>query len=425
MKPLQSLPWRDPLELAATLDEPHWVLLYSGTRTSYSGRYSYLAYDLAETVSGRDLSLLGAKLSSNQSWFENAWFGYLAYGLKDSLESLTADAPNWITLPALHMMRFGTIIRFDHEKKLLEVHTDKEGFALPSGSVTHADIPPVTSVTSTMTRQHYLDNVETIIEKIRDGELYQANLTRKFSGEFASAPDPFTLFRKLTQVSPAPYSAFIRMHDTAIVSSSPELFLRIDAGGHIRARPIKGTAPRFSDPMQDRQSYNALAESPKDRAENLMIVDLMRNDLSRSCVPGSVATEGLFEVTSHAAVHHMSSTVTGLKRPECSTLDAIARCFPPGSMTGAPKIRAMNLCSELERLERGVYSGAIGWLGGDGSCELSVVIRTLILKGTHFEFQVGGAIVSDSVPAAELKETIDKSKGIMAALDLNTGNIPF
>ena len=156
-----------------------------------------------------------------------------------------------------------------------------------------------------------------------------------------------------------------------------------------------------------------------------MIVDLMRNDLARSCIPGSVITEKLFEITSHANVHHMSSTITGKIDAKCSAIDAIMRCFPPGSMTGAPKIRAMNICSKYERIERGIYSGAIGWLGGDGSCELSVVIRTLIIKGNTFEFQVGGAITADSDPEQEWMETIDKAKGILLALGLSTQDLLF
>ncbi len=196
------------------------------------------------------------------------------------------------------------------------------------------------------------------------------------------------------------------------------MFLKIDADGRMAARPIKGTAPRHADPAQDEASREALAASGKDRAENLMIVDLMRNDFSRSSIPGSVKAERLFEVTSHTGIHHMASTVTGQKAPGLSTLEAIMHCFPPGSMTGAPKITAMNLCSALEQDARGVYGGAIGWLGGDGSAELSVVIRTLIVSGDRFEFQVGGGIVSDSAPQREWMETMDKSRGILKALGL-------
>ena len=360
------------------------------------------------------------KLSADGAPFDNAWFGYLGYGLKDCLETLVPDRPNWLALPDLCMMQFNSIYQFDHDERtvtLWQKHT-KPRFSV---SAPAPDIypPRVSSLRSNMSKKDYLESAAQIIECIHRGDLYQANLTRKFMGEFAESPDAFALFRKLCAVSPAPYSAFLRLGDTCILSSSPELFLHIGSDGHIRTRPIKGTAPRFGDLTQDQQSRERLAVSAKDRAENLMIVDLMRNDLSRACIPGSVMNPSLFEVTSHATIHHMSSTVTGQKSPGCSTLDAVKHCFPPGSMTGAPKITAMNLCSRMEKLQRGVYSGAIGWFGSDGSCELSVVIRTLILRGQRFEFQVGGGIVADSTPAMEMAETMEKSKGIMSALGLS------
>src|SRR5262249_45812905 len=156
-----------------------------------------------------------------------------------------------------------------------------------------------------------------------------------------------------------------------------------------------------------------LAASEKDRAENLMIVDLMRNDLARSCEPGSVHAGQLFEVSSYATLHHMASTITGQKRQGLSTLDAVRHCFPPGSMTGAPKHRAMQWCLAHEGVQRGVYSGALGWFGGDGSCDLSVVIRTLVVQGNRFEFQAGGGIVADSEPLAEWRELLAKTRGIL------------
>ena len=192
----------------------------------------------------------------------------------------------------------------------------------------------------------------------------------------------------------------------------------------MQTRPIKGTSPRFADTTQDTKSKESLANSEKDKAENLMIVDLMRNDLSRSCESSSVKVKSLFDINSHSHVHHMSSTVTGQKTKDCSTLQAIANAFPPGSMTGAPKVRAMQYLSALEKDDRSIYSGALGWLGSDGSAELSVVIRTLILNNADFEFQVGGGIVSDSTPEAELKETIDKATGILKTLGLNQDSIP-
>jgi para-aminobenzoate synthetase component 1 len=417
----QSLPWSDPLDLAARIDEPCWVLLYSAVNTHYSGRYSYLACNLSERIEAADFTLLAQKLGSGQPALDNAWFGYLSYELKDALERPVPTAPGGYSLPPLCMMQFRSIYQFDHDSQTLTLWSDTPHRLPPARPASPR--PVVTGLTSNMTRTQYLENVATILEHIRAGDLYQANLTRKFTGQFDRTPDYFALFAALCKASPACYSAFIRRDDTYILSSSPELFLHADAQGHIRTRPIKGTAPRFADAAPDAASRLSLAASLKDRAENLMITDLMRNDLSRSCLPGSVHAHGLFEVTTHASVHHMSSTITGQQTPGCTTLQAVRHAFPPGSMTGAPKLEAIRLCSQLEMLDRGVYSGALGWFGGDGSCELSVVIRTLILHGDRFEFQVGGGIVADSIPERELEELFDKASGIMLTLGINKENM--
>ena len=416
-----SLPWVSPLELASKIasSEQKCVLLYSGVRTSYSGRYSYLAWGLREEVKSEDFSEFEDVLAHDKY----TWFGYLGYGLKDSLEQLQKSPKNWLNLPNLWMMRFESIYQFDHEKQTVTLWSDgnkEEWIAAPLTPPRNDDtsLPQVTKITSNMSDAQYLQKVAKIIENIHAGELYQANLTRKFYGEFAEIPNDFALFKKLCEVSPAPFSAFIRLGDTSIISSSPESFLRIDASGNVVTRPIKGTAPRGKDKIADKNLRDALKNSEKDRAENLMIVDLMRNDLAKTCELGSIKTEALFEVTTHATIHHLSSTITGKKSSKYSVLDVVKSAFPAGSMTGAPKIRAMNLCSELEGDARGVYSGAIGWFAEDGACDLSVVIRTIILRGKQFEFQVGGGIVADSTPEAELQETIAKARGIMLSLGI-------
>ena len=420
MEPLQYtskiISWCEPLELAAYVNESHWVLLYSGVKTNYTGRYSYIACGLQQKIIGSDFAEFSRHLSNNKGCFDNALFGYLGYGLKNTLETLEKDQQGWLEMPHLQMLNFANIYQFDHDNKTLTLWSNGKS-ALPLLKQTPGNIPPVSNITSNMNRKQYLEKAAHVIERIHAGDLYQANLTRKFYGEFEGKPDCLQLFKKLCEVSPAPYSAFIKLDDTCIVSSSPELFLNIDASGNISTRPIKGTAPRGIDKKSDAELRKKLSESEKDRAENLMIVDLMRNDLARSCIPGSVKTDSLFDITTHATIHHLSSTVSGIKSASHSTIDAVKAAFPPGSMTGAPKIHAMNLCSKLEQQERGVYSGAIGWFGGDGSCELSVVIRTLIIKDRKFEFQVGGGIVADSTPEKELEELINKAKGIMLALD--------
>ncbi|MDX1975441.1 MAG: anthranilate synthase component I family protein [Rickettsiales bacterium] len=418
----QSLPWTEPLALAQQIDEPRWVLLYSSAQTSYSGQFSYLACGHAETVEAADFTAFAARLTTQRPRFDHAWFGYLGYELKHCLEQLPKDAPEQFGLPPLCMMRFHHIYVFDHRAQTLTLWSDGTP-AHPRKTAAISTVPAVQALHSNMTSAEYLLAARAIIERIQDGELYQANLTRKFFGEFVDTPDPLTIFRQLCDVSPAPYSAYIYIDGRAIISSSPEMFLQLDASGELVSRPIKGTAARFDDPKHDQASYAALCNSTKDRAENLMIVDLMRNDFSKGCKASSIRVERLFEVTSHAKIHHMSSEVHGIKRPEVSALDMVQYCFPPGSMTGAPKIHAMRVCSEYEKQARGVYSGAIGWFGGDGSCELSVVIRTLIVEGKRFEFQVGGGIVADSAPEKELQEIIDKSAGLLKTLHMDAAQI--
>lgn len=418
-----NLPWYSPLHYAAGIpdDEETWALLYSGMETGFTGRYSFLAMKPSRSISSHNFLALEQVLTSHQEHYANFWLGYLGYGLKNVLEELPQDAPSIIHLPELWMVQYRLLLVFDHKEKTVAAYaaSEEDYNALPQ------PVPPQTKEASTiallasnMTKTAYLSHVETIREAIFRGDVYQANLTRKFYGQWEEAPSPFSLFLRLCECSPAPYSTFLKYGETAILSSSPEQFLQMDKTGHAKTRPIKGSAPRFTDTEKDTISRKNLEKSEKDRAENLMIVDLMRNDLSRHCTLGSVKVDDLFKVTSYATVHHMASTVSGIKNPESTPLDLVKGCFPAGSMTGAPKIEAMELCSSLEPQARGVYSGAIGWFGGDGSLELSVVIRTLVVQGTQFEFQVGGAIVADSTPEGEWQETITKARGIAEALTL-------
>ena len=426
MKKLQSLPWASPLDYAASLRESCWTLLYSGLQAGYSGRFSLLAFDLAERIEATDFTKLEARLTHDQHRFTNAWFGYFGYGLKNSIETLPVDRKSWLNLPPLTFLRFHNILEFDHENKTVHYWSDhiNPPLPVPTPHKTAYPIGVCKKLTSNMSQEQYLSHVSYLIERIQAGDVYQANLTRKFNGNFESLPEPFNVFCNLCAISPAAYSAFLKLDDTAILSSSPELFLKVDANGTIHTRPVKGTAPRYPDTARDQASKNNLAASIKDKAENLMITDLMRNDLSRTCLPGSVKTKQLFEINSHSHVHHMSSTITGKKSNLYSTLQVISQAFPPGSMTGAPKITAIGLLSQLEQDERGVYSGALGWLGGDGSAELSVIIRTLLIKKDRFEFQIGGGIVADSTPEAELQEIKDKAAGILKLLNLSAHDMP-
>lgn len=430
MRLIKKLNWLDPLSTTSeiTRNEESWVLLYSGMKAPHSGRYSILALHKQEEVSA-NFSELEEKLTRNNDKFSNAWFGYFGYGLKNQLEILQTNSNSYINADDLWFAKFTTIIVFDHENQFVEVWGESEKVnsvlcmvnSCHSPSTTHH--PHIYNLSSNMTRAEYMEKVSYIKDAIKKGDIYQANLTRKFFGEIKGKNHPFDIFRNLCAISPAPYSAFIKHGDLNIISSSPERFLHLDKDGKANIRPIKGSIARYNDKSKDEASVEKLASSEKDRAENLMIVDLSRNDLAKNCITGSIKVDELFAIESYATVHHMVSSVTGQKKEEASAIELIKGCFPPGSMTGTPKIKAMEICSELENMGRGIYSGAIGWLGGDGSADLSVVIRTIIIKGNKFEFQVGGAIVHDSTPQQEFAETMVKATGVAKALGIEISQL--
>lgn len=266
---------------------------------------------------------------------------------------------------------------------------------------------------STFTRQGYLEAVARVREYILAGDIFQANLSQRFQGRWGSTP--YDLYRRLRRRNPAPFAAYLGFNDVAVLSASPERFLRLD-GEHIETRPIKGTRPRGLGPMHDAALGRALAESRKDRAENVMIVDLLRNDLSRVCRPGTVRVPELFALEHHPTVHHLVSTVVGEIERGAGAVELIRAAFPGGSITGAPKVRAMEIIAELEPTQRGVYCGSIGYLSATGAMDTSIVIRTFLLLDGQVYFQAGGGIVSDSDPELEYRETLDKARGLIETL---------
>jgi para-aminobenzoate synthetase component 1 len=273
---------------------------------------------------------------------------------------------------------------------------------------------PRLALRSSFTRDGYLDAVERVREYIFAGDIFQANLSQRF--EVPLAEPAWALYRRLRTSSPAPFAAFLDFPGVAVLSASPERFLRVDAAGLVETRPIKGTRPRGVGPEHDAALGQALVESPKDRAENLMIVDLMRNDLSRVCAPGSVRVAELFALEQYATVHHLVSTIVGQLAPGADALDLLKAAFPGGSITGAPKLRAMEIIAEIERLRRGVYCGSVGYWSVTGELDASVAIRTAVACAGRVYFGVGGGIVADSDPAEEYQETLDKARGLIAAL---------
>jgi len=267
--------------------------------------------------------------------------------------------------------------------------------------------------TSNFTKDEYIDAIGRAKRYIADGDIYQVNLSQRFScGENIA---PRRLFERLCDINPAPFSAYMDLGDLKIISASPERFLS-KRGRSVHTRPIKGTRPRGSDPAEDERMKIELISSPKDRAEHIMIVDLERNDLGRICEYGTVLPTEFIAIEKYATVFHLVSTVSGTLREDVDAVDCLINCFPGGSITGAPKIRSMEIIDELEPTRRSIYTGSIGYIGFDGNMDSSVVIRTFIVKGGRVYFQVGGGIVADSDPEMEYQETLDKAKALFESL---------
>jgi para-aminobenzoate synthetase len=267
-----------------------------------------------------------------------------------------------------------------------------------------------------LSRERYLAAIGRCREALEAGESYEICLTNRVRLPAVSDPLGFYLWQR--RRNPAPYAAFLRYGDLAVASSSPERFLSVGPDGWAECRPIKGTAPRSADPVADRAAARGLAADEKTRAENLMIADLIRNDLGRVCEPGTVQVPSLMAVESYATVHQLVTTVRGRLRAGVDALAAVRACFPPGSMTGAPKIRTMEIIDELEPSARGIYSGALGYLGLDGGADLSVVIRTAVMTPDGTVVGAGGAIVLDSVAADEYDEMLLKATAAVRGRDL-------
>ncbi len=414
----------EPAAALRALAYPGTVLLESG-----EGRWSYLAPWPAAVLSRRDphgaldearalLDRLAADVPPGAPPFCGGLLGSLGYDLVRALEPIPQLARDDLALPAIQLAAVDSLYAFDRERDELWIvaRAERELRRLREGlervQPVRCPAPPGDELRG-MPYAHYRARVERVLDHIARGDVYEVNYTQRLEGTCAGALD---LYARLRAAAPVPYHLYLDAGGWQLVGATPETFLRVSADGRCETRPIKGTRPRGDDPITDAALAADLSTHPKDRAENVMIVDLVRNDLSRVCVPGTVRVPSLCQVESHPTVHQLVSTVTGRLAPGRDALDLVAAAFAPGSMTGAPKVRAMQLIEQLEPVRRGPYAGAFGWLAPDGSCDLAVVIRTAVITRGRAYLHVGGAIVADSDPAAEYEESLIKARTVAAAL---------
>ncbi|SDG16817.1 aminodeoxychorismate synthase, subunit I [Limimonas halophila] len=455
----EPIPYRDPLDLLAAWGGTPYALLFdSADPADERARYSYLCLDPVETCAvpidggteAGPLAWLDARLRRGRQAsrpdlppFQGGAAGLLGYELGGHLETLPAPAAHGADHPVAALGIYDVVAAFDHthqrawliatgypetdpaarraraERRLaaLRPHLTEPG-AMPAP----AALAPL-AWESDVAGPAYRDKVARAIQYIHAGDVFQVNLSRELVAPRPSGLRAFALYRSMRRRTLAPFSAYMALPDgRAVCSFSPERFLQADAEGHVETRPIKGTRPRAAEPAEDARLAAELAGSAKDRAENLMIVDLLRNDLARVCRVGSVHVPTLCGLESFRAVHHLVSVVRGELAVGRTPVDLISAGFPGGSITGAPKIRAMEIIRELEGRRRGPYCGSLCWLGFDGAMDSSILIRTMTVEPAAVRYGVGGGVVADSDPEAEWRETEVKAAAFMAAEDAGAGD---
>lgn len=462
--------WVEPtrvLDVVRALRHP--ALLLSGLPRHSASRFSILAWDPVRVVvfaAGRTrvdcfsdtggtteleritdpFRLLRAILSGDQVGrlpglpFAGGAIGYLGYGMRRYVESLPTGPPDPIGAPDLWFGIYDAAIVFDHAERRIALVAggSAPGVSGPRSARAQDRLhdlrarlkqardtrggPPARSAAGSAgeavaitPRAGYRRSIERALEYIAAGDIYQVNLSHRIRCSYEG--DPVDLFLDLARDNPAPFAAYLDTGRIRVISASPERFLSLH-GGRASSSPIKGTRPRGATPDQEGRLVEELLGSVKDRAENIMIADLARNDLGRVCEPGSVHVEKLCGLETFATVHHLVSTISGRPRADRDRVDLLRALFPGGSMTGAPKVRAMEVIDELEREERGIYSGSIGYLSFDGGMDLNIVIRTILCVEGTAHLRVGGGIVADSDPEAEYRETLDKAHALLRALNV-------
>jgi para-aminobenzoate synthetase component 1 len=448
----ELLPPPDPWALAQSLaDRPH-LLFFDSARTGALGRYSFVCADPYLWLTDEPLAQLERHLGPRQPSlphlppFQGGMAGLWGYDLCHQLERVPRAGQDEFRVPALGVGLYDVVIAWDHAQDrawIVSTGMPENGSARRNraadrlreilawlrrpavvpravgsgGTIEPACFHPLPGgrpgVGSSFTPQGFRDAIRAGIEYVHAGDCFQVNLSQRLLAPLHE--HPLELYGRLRKVNPAPFAGYLDLGDQAVISASPERFLRLHEG-KVVTRPIKGTRPRGSTPEEDARIARELQDSPKDRAENVMIVDLLRNDLGRVCRFGSVRVESLCRLESYPTVHHLVSEVVGTLLPGRGPMDLLRAAFPGGSITGAPKVRAMEIIAELEPTVRGPYCGSLGYIGLDGTMDTSILIRTFTAAGGWVQFPVGGGIVADSDPDAEYQETLTKAAGLLRAL---------
>jgi para-aminobenzoate synthetase component 1 len=459
-----SIPLSAPQAFEIIRDNPYSFFLDSGMDHGNLGRYSFIGCDPflvfksrgtditldygthQETRSGNPFDVLGELLDryalappSSPIPFTGGAVGYFGYDLCHFIERLPSTTVDDLELPECQFAFYGAIVGFDHlegrayiaatgfpetEERSWqgEVRERIENLSALLEQALAAKEYPVdepavgTRLRANFTPEEYIAAVAQAREYIAAGDIFQVNLSQRFDVDLTI--EPYELYRRLRRINPAPFASYLNFADVTIASASPERFLRLD-GDLVETRPMKGTRPRGGTAGEDDRLAAELVNSVKDRAENVMIVDLERNDLGRVCRYGTVKVRELYTLEKYSTVFQLTSTVEGRLQQGRNRIDLLKATFPGGSITGAPKVRSMEIIDEMEPTKRGVYTGSIGYLGFDGRMDINIVIRTFIIKGGKAYFQVGGGIIYDSGPEAEYRETLDKAKALMDALELH------
>jgi para-aminobenzoate synthetase component I len=428
---LPLVPVPDPFATCVRFSGLPYLLFLDSSAQGALSRYSFLAADpvaVARTPeAARDMLRTHRHAPvAGLPPFQGGIAGYIGYDWGAELEHVVRPRADRLTpnLPDVALALYDWVIAWDHlEQKAWLIARDARRVAWVRERLTAHRAPPVldrprppsTALESNFTRAEFEAGVARIREYIAAGDAYQVNLSQRFHAPFDGSA--LALYRRLRARNPAPFGAYLEFGDAQVASISPERFLRLDATTRAsEARPIKGTRPRGATSVEDTALARELLESEKDRAENVMIVDLLRNDLGKVCRPGSVRVPNLFALESHPTVHHLVSTVTGELAEGADGFDLLRAAFPGGSVTGAPKIRAMQIIAELERAPRGLYCGAIGYVSTTGAMDFNIPIRTIVLRNGSATFHAGAGIVWDSDPAAEYEETLAKARTMIEAL---------